>query len=136
LNENTKGFNLNTFKNITRLKLAFCQTDGKIDLSVFQELENIEITDTAIKAIEFGFHKNISNINLESNELSADEIELVLLAIWKWRNYYTADPITVSFAGNPGAGGSMTSTAIEIINGTGGYAGEGLTTDYSFIITY
>lgn len=136
LDENTKDFNLNAFNRLTKLKLSFCQTEGGIDISAFKELEDIEITDTSIESIEFGFHPGLTYCNLQSNLLSADEIELILIAIWKWRQYYPTGSKSIFLGGNPGSGLSMTSTSLAIINGIGVYSGEGLASDYSFSISY
>jgi hypothetical protein len=132
--EETPDFSL--FKNVTAVGMANCGIGGYLDVSMLSKTAGIFFENNNLTNIDIGFHPDLQSLKINDNQLAAIEIERILLKIWDFRDYYS-DPSTMEIylAGNPGAA-SMTDKALEVINGTGDYVGEGLATDYSITIFY
>lgn len=129
-------FDLTAFFNLKSLRFSYSTMQGVLDLTPFKKLEEVRIFGNDLTSIQIGFHPNILEIDCNSNQLPAEAIEAMLVELWNYRKFYSTITKVINVAGNPGAGGSMSATALAIINGTGAYTGEGLATDYTFSVIY
>lgn len=130
-------FDWTAFDKIFTFVLSFeTVPDGIIDVSPFKDLVTLDINSTTMDEIIVGFHENIATIDLATNQLTAGNIENLLLKLWDYRDFYAVAGISLTLVGNPGAGLNMTQISLDIINGTNAYVGEGLASDYGWTVTF
>jgi hypothetical protein len=119
--------------NLVQLVLSN-QTAKSYYLQGFTKLQVLNIQNSPIVEIKFGMLPEISNLFLDNVGISSDQLDEMILELWKYRKTYN-----VSIAGGPTFSfqnlGFVPSAFFDsVINGTGDYVGEGLIPDYSISV--
>ena len=137
INNNINNSDLSMFNKIEHLRINGDNLNtGNVDISYHPDLINVFIEYSLVTSINIGLHKNIELFVFRNNDLSIEEIENILLQIWKWRIYYKTTIKWLLIYNNPGTGINISAKALSIINGTGVYVGEGLQSNYNFNVIY
>jgi hypothetical protein len=123
-------FDFAAFTGITDLTLEFGSA-GKYYFNGIKDLENVEIKRTTIEFLNLGFHRNLEVLTLDECVIDSDTLDALLLELWTFRKGYL-NAIAVTFTD---LGYSPSAFANSIVDGTGVYAGDGLT-DYSITVTF
>jgi hypothetical protein len=123
-------FDFAAFTGITDLTLEFGSA-GKYYFNGIKDLENVEIKRTTIEFLNLGFHRNLEVLTLDECVIDSDTLDALLLELWTFRKGYL-NAIAVTFTD---LGYSPSAFATSIVDGTGVYAGDGLT-DYSITVTF
>ena len=123
-------FDFAAFTGITDLTLEFGSA-GKYYFNGIKDLENIEIKRTTIEFLNLGFQRNLEVLTLDECVIDSDTLDALLLELWTFRKGYL-NAIAVTFTD---LGYSPSAFATSIVDGTGVYAGDGLT-DYSITVTF
>jgi hypothetical protein len=123
-------FDFNSFQFLRNIRFEFGSA-GKYYFNGIKDLENVEIKRTTIEFLNLGFHRNLEVLTLDECVIDSDTLDALLLELWTFRKGYL-NAIAVTFAT---LGYSPSAFATSIVDGTGVYAGDGLT-DYSITVTF
>jgi hypothetical protein len=123
-------FDFAAFTGITDLTLEFGSA-GKYYFNGIKDLENVEIKRSTIEFLNLGFQRNLEVLTLDECVIDSDTLDALLLELWTFRKGYL-NAIAVTFTD---LGYSPSAFATSIVDGTGVYAGDGLT-DYSITVTF
>jgi hypothetical protein len=123
-------FDFAAFTGITDLTLEFGSA-GKYYFNGIKDLENLLIKRTTIEFLNLGFQRNLEVLTIDECVIDSDTLDALLLELWTFRKGYL-NAIAVTFTD---LGYSPSAFATSIVDGTGVYAGDGLT-DYSITVTF
>jgi len=120
-------FQLQKLVNLKELLILNCNLPGHFSLVCFKEITDVQLYGNKLTSIEIGQLTKLEELSIADNLLEAAEIEEFAEELWKYRQLI--DPSTgltlIFLDGNPGIP-LLSQRCIDIINGTGGFSGDGL----------
>lgn len=128
---NSEPFSKFEFGKMTKLEAFYivnCSLSGHFSSATFKTLQWFNLMSNNIESIELGMNLDLHMLNLENNSLDKIAIEKLIKELYDYRKLFTKkyDPlIHVHLVGNPGSS-QIGPDAIDMKNGTGSYAGDGL----------
>ena len=117
-----KRIMLTDFYNLVNLNIQNTLIEGTLFLNKNQKLQNINIVDSTLSKIEFGFMPNLDILALDTlPNLTELELEACIKQLWIYRKAYLnhVDIYLLNLV-------TPTDETLDIINGTGEYSGDGL----------
>jgi len=123
-------FDFAPFTGVKDLTLEFGSA-GKYYFNGIKDLENLLIKRTTIEFLNLGFQRDLEVLTLDECVIDSETLDALLLELWTFRKGYL-NAIAVTFTD---LGYSPSAFATSIVDGTGVYAGDGLT-DYSINVTF
>lgn len=117
-----KKIKLTDFKNLVNLNLQNSTIEGTLLLNQNQELQNINIVQSTMTMIEFGYMPKLDILALQDlTNLDELALETIMKQLWNYRKAYLnhVDIYLINLV-------TPTAETLDLINGTGEYAGDGL----------
>lgn len=127
------SIDLSSAVNLTSLLLNNNSLSGTLDLTYNKKLDTISLADNNLTSLNIPILKVLTSLNLSNNSFSVSGVEDLIVELYS-NVVYMENAVTLTLTGNPGAGGSLSSLADDIINGTGDYAGVGLIGLYGWTV--
>jgi len=131
-----------TYKNLGRIEFALMPNlthvlysggpGGNIYLSGLKKLQLIDIREQAMNMLSIGYQKDLQFVIMYDTNINAANLITLFRELWKYRKLYVNTPEV--YITTPTYGVPPEVTAIQ--NGTGTYAGEGLVSDYSWVVMF
>ena len=118
--------------NIETLVLTNMPIGGHFYAHVWQNLQFIEADNCGLTGFTLGLPRNIGYIDLSNNAMNPKAVEKFLEEMWTVKDGFL-NPMYVILTGNPGAT-APTQKALQLINGTGPYTGNGLNANLIIVI--
>ena len=127
---NVSDLKFDQMKNLQYLNINYTDLVGRVYLNTLQDLYSCYIANgSQITSIEIGYLPKLTYFYLKSLSISTADLEALILEFWTFRKSYS-QPIALHFISMS----TFSSEALDMINGTGLYVGDGLV-DNNFTVT-
>jgi len=123
---------ISELRNVATLSLFGNMITGELDISEFIKLEVVSFAGNSLDNVIVGYHPALESIDISSNNISNDNLDTIILDLWNFRNRYTFSGTVLNVSGNPDL--PLSAFALDILNGTGEFVGEGLVADFGWIL--
>jgi hypothetical protein len=129
---NFKNWNWQLFRNIESVAVDEANFQGIVYLNKLPKLKNVNLGNMGlVTGVEFGICPDLENITLNNLGWDSSNVEKLIDNLWTRRNEFL-NPVNIYFVAMGTIPYSSKTTAQ--INGTGIYAGQGLITNYGWVI--